>query len=517
MNTKIIYIGLLSIIIGGIGWIVYPSVLELLESKNTEVGLSSTQAEGSLEKTTAKKIPRRISYLGRIEEAKKLMDHQYFSLATSEIAEAIKEKPDFIEPYLLLAEIYLRTGDVWKLENLLEEMRERFPNDPELTVIKTRQFINARKFADVLSLLNEVEENLLPELQFYKAVLLSLQNDHEGTKAILKELQKIPVDKKDFVVTEDTIEQKTDEEKYVLAPEIGNKISKFAIAYEEFETLSEGKNAHLFATLSKILAENNEAVLGREFADTAIKEDVSYIDAWILRGYTELLLENTDSAEEDLRHAYELDPLRPETQYFLALALYEQKKYTEAALFFEKALDYNFEFSAEVRWKLLEIFSIQKKYDQVINLYKQLLDYDADSQKFVSAVHTAVDLLKKPEVALEFSEILIEKNPDDVFALNIHGWALIANTQYVLASQTLEKAKTLAPSNPRTYLNLGLLYEEQSLFDKAKEMYKRCYELGKENPEYLGIVNLAVEKYNQLLEQERPESREASANPPSSP
>jgi len=483
----------------------------------TQAGIT-TPNPNTIENVTPAKagVPRQVSYMGRLKEARTLMNHDYFALASNEIAEALKQKPDYIEPYLILAEIYLRSGDVWKLENLILELEKRFPESQEILVIRTRQWIAARKFSEVLEIMNQ-SDNLPPELEFYKAVLLALQNDHTGAREILKNLQKLDVVTEAPIVSEDGLLDPYEGER-VLTSDVAVKIKELSIVYEEFDNLAEGKNAHLFAEMAKVLATYNEGTLARELADTAIKEDVNYIDAWILRGYAQMLLRDYARAELDLRHAYELDPLRPETQYFLALSLYEQKKLDDAALFFEKALDYDFEFSAEVRWKLLDIFSSQQKYDQVIELYRDLLDYDTESEKFISAIHTAVDLLKEPKVALEFSTILYEQDPSDVMAANVHGWALIANEKYIEAGQILEAARIIDPQNPRTYLNLGLLFEEQNKFEDAKRYYKKCYELGKDNAEYNSVVNLAVDKYNQLIESDqRPADLAAPINPPSSP
>jgi len=315
-----------------------------------------------------------------------------------------------------------------------------------------------------------------------------LQNDHEGAREILKALEKLDVATEAPIVSEEGLINQYEGQE-VLTPQVAEKVKEISIVYEEFENLAEGKDAHLFAELSKIMATYNEGTLARELADTSIKEDVSYIDAWILRGYAQMLMRDFHLAEADLRNAYELDPLRPETQYFLALSLYEQDKWDEAALFFEKALEHDFEFSAE----------------------------DTDPEKFVSAIHTAVDLLKKPEVALEFSQILYEQDTTDLMAANVHGWALIANEKYVEAGQVLEAAQKLDPQNPRTYLNLGLLFEEQDKPEEAKRYYKKCYELGKDLTDYNSIVNLAVDKYNQLVEADRPEAPAAPVNPPNSP
>lgn len=461
-------------------------------------------------------VRRKTSYLGKIRTAQELMEHNYYSLASIELSQAIEEKPNFIEPYLLLGEVYLRTKDNQKLSNLLDQLNIRFPNNTEVLALQTRKWINEKKFSETLTLLGSLEE-VPARLQLYQAILLALQNNHEEAREILETLQRVDVKTKDFVLTDDGIvESSQASEEDFLRAEEAQKVRDFLVVYEEFDELAESKNAHLFAEIAQALAQNNEAFLAQEFADVAIKEDVTYIDAWILRGYSNFLMQQFPEALNDLRYAYELDPIRPEVHYFLALALYENQQYDEAALFFEKALEYDFQFSEEVRWKLLEIFARQKKYDRVLELYKELLTYDTEPEKFASAVHTAVDLMQKPEVALEFTEILIGKNPSDVFSNNIHAWALIANEKYVEAETLLKQILKLDDQNPRTHLNLGLLAETEEDYQSAQEYYQKAYEFGQDREGYTSIVNLAVSRYNTLIDQEVPVEL-INRNPASAP
>jgi len=453
-------------------------------------------------KPPVRAVRRKTSYLGRIRAARELMVHDYYSLASIELAQAIREKPDFIEPYLLLGEVYLRTKDTTKLANLLGELNTKFPQNPEVLTLQTRQWVNEKKFTETLGLMNELPA-IPARLRLYQAILLALQNNHEQARDILKELQKVDVKSKDFVIANyGIVEAEGEGEEDFLRAEEAQKVHDLMVVYEEFDELAEGKNAHLFAEIAQALAQNNEAFLAREFADISIKEEITYIDAWILRGYSQLLMQDYEPALADLRHAYELDPIRPEVHYFLALALYESEKYEESALFFEKALEYQFDFSEEVRWKLLEIFTRQKKYDQVIELYKELLDYDTEPAQFTSAVHTAINLMQTPEVALDFTQILIDKNPQDLFAMNMHAWALIANEQLDEAGALLGQAKTLDAQNPRTYLNLGLLAETKEDSKTAKDQYQLAYEYGQERNGQDAVVNLAVDKYNAIIDAE---------------
>ncbi len=491
------------------GWIFRGNISEFWQ-KNSFVRIS--QKSG---------IKRHPSYIGRIREAQKLIDNDYFSLASIELSAAIREKPDLFEPYFWLSEIYLRTSDFEKLENLIIELKNKFPDQKnEIFVIEGRKLIGEKKFSEAKNILDSIgEAKLPPTLRFYYASLLSLQNDHKSSKRILNNLKDLPVTKEALYISSTGIQANMFENSETLRLETSEKVKEFSEVYDQFDEVIEGKNPHLFAMISKVLAEKNEAILAREFANNAIREDIEYVDAWILRGYSNFLLKNFDNALSDLRHAYELDPLRAETHYFLALTLDATGNEDEAILFFEKSLENDFNFSNRVRWKLVNLFLKKEKYDRVIELYRELLDGESKPDKFVNAVHLSIDVLKRPEVALEITEKLFSEKPKDVFTMNMHAWALIANKKFHDAEIVLKKAEKIIPENPRTILNFGLLFEEQNEFAKAKEFYKTAYEAGKKQaPNFATITNLAAEKHNKLMNRdENPESPEVSDKQEHSP
>jgi len=495
-------LGVVLFALGALGWVFHDQLLSFWN-----------QTVFSHSKNSPKGVPRRISTTGRLREAKSLMGNGYFSLATVELQNAIRENPESPEPYRALGEVYLRTQDMTKLQNLIKELGKIFPGDPEIPVLKGRKLIAEQNFQEASTFFRQTKGPLSPSLHFYQAVLAALQNNHAGAQQILSDIASLPVKK-------DTLTPAASEDTASVPPELAEKVQGMLDAYETFQDLSEGQNPHLFALLGKVLAEKNEATLAQKFAEVAIKEDVSYIDAWIVRGYANMQMGKIDAALEDLRHAYDLDPLRPQTHYFLALALDKAGKTDEAILFFEKSLEHNFEFSDEVRWKLVDLFSRGGKYDRVVELYRELLNSESEPTEYVRAMHTAIDILKQPEVALEFADRLIKEKPDDAFSLNMHGWALVVNKKFIQAEKDLKEALDLEPENPRTFLNLGLLAEEQAEFEKAKEFYKKSYEMGKTRTDELSVslTNAAAERYNSLMSKiEHPEEPAAEENPKNSP
>lgn len=470
------------------------------------------------------------SFQGKIQEAKDLIQNQYYQEATLLLSSAISTKPNLLEPYLLLGQVYTETQDEEKLKNIIEVLQRKFPNDLSIPILETKRLIMLGEFQTILNSF-ENQENLAPELAFYEATLLALQNNHEAAKEIYSEILDLDVEEQtEDIIAEEVLENTEQEGDAIsnedtLAPEpiteisqsLQDKTQALIDTYEAFDLVNDGENPHLFALFSKSLAQSRELHLAKAFAEEALKEDVKYIDAWVLRGYASLLLGQTDSALKDLEYAYEQSPERTQTHYFLGLAYAEIGKNKEAAQFFERVLETDYEFEDNLKEKLIDIYLEQKEYEKVIGLYGELLLENKNPKDHIPPLQMAIEVINKPEIALEFTKKLISQNPNDYLSYNFHAWALIANKRFTEAKESLNTSLELSQNNPGAYLYLGLLNEEQGKIPEALEAYKKSYDFGSQGPE-IGITRLAAEKHNQLLEQkDKPETPIAPDRAPSSP
>lgn len=481
---KILLITLVTIIIIGGGFLAYQKFSNLPFPENPA------------KKTISLSVPRAMSLKGKIREAQKLINDSQFSKASILLSSVLKKDSKLITPYQFLGEIYVQTKDFAKLENLIKEIEKRFPQDSLASILKIKKLVAEKKFKETLTIIESIEEIPI-DLEFYQAVLLGLKNDYTKSREILTKLSKIPIDK-----NKKDLENFQIEEGFV-SEEFNQKVNGLLDVYKEFDKFADGKNPHLFVLIAKKLAENNEAILAKEFADIAIKEDPEYVDAWVLRGYSEYLMQDYENSLIDLYQAYELDPSRPEVYYFLALSLEKSGNLAEAAMFFEKSLEFDFEFSTEIRWKLITILIDQKKYDKVVEIYKDLAKIEPNPEKFVSATANLINILKNPQAAVEITQTITKENPNDVLSLNLNAWSLIENNDLDEAEIVLEKALKIKEDNPRTALNLGLLYEKHGDYSLAREWFKKSYEYGKGRG-FDDIVNLAADKFNNLVDKENP-------------
>lgn len=474
------------------------------------------------------------SFQGKIREAKELLDHQHYEKASLLLSDAITQRPDLLEPYLLLGQVYTETQQIEKLKNIIEILQKKFPGNDSISLLETRRLLVTKEFQVLMESFTANENSLTPDLMFYYATLLALQNNHEKAKEIYQQILTYDQEKEAPPVEEEVTTEAVPEESLVaeeptqpetppkttetfISEQLQTKTEALLGTYKAFDLVNDGKNPHLFALFSKTLAQYRELHLAKAFAEESLKEDVRYIDAWVLRGYSSLLLGETESALKDLEYANEQAPERSNTHYFLGLAYYEVGRNKEAILYFEKVLQDDFEYGDSLREKLIQLYIEEKEYEKVIGLYGELLLENDNPKDHIPPLQMAIEVINRPEIALEFTKKLIQQNPSDFLSYNFHAWALIANQRFTEAQSALDTALELKPNNPGSYLYLGLLYEEQGKTQQALEAYKKSYEYGADGPE-IGITRLAAEKHNQLLEQqEKPEAPEApkrSANSP---
>ena len=360
--------------------------------------------------------------------------------------EILKKYPNEIQGYLELADIYKIVNNIEKLSALVDSLAKKFPTDPNVIYWQTQSAIEQEDFSAALAIINAMistEESVISDdVMYYYGILKILQNDFEGGKEVMETLVK---------------SKKISTETRIKAIEILD-------IYDEFAEFADGENAHFFALIAKNLIDKKEIVLAKKMAENAAKEDVNYIDAWILSGFTKLKLSQYESALVDLNLAYDQDPLRPETHFFLAETLQKLKRHTEAALYYEKALDNGFEFTNSVTRQLIDIFSRQNKTEKVLELYDKLLEAkDAKSEEFVSAVALVIQQKKDPARGLELAQKIQQKFPKDTIAWNLLAWAELENDLIEESQGSLNEAFKLDANNAQTFLNQGFLDEKGTI------------------------------------------------------
>ncbi len=170
-------------------------------------------------------------------------------------------------------------------------------------------------------------------------------------------------------------------------------------AYEEFVLFPESTNDHLITLLSRSLAEVQECELAIPLLLQVTQRNNDYRDAWIVQGYCELTTERPEQALASLEHAYNLDPQKPEIQYFLARAYGKMREYQNAITFLEYAIANGFEPQVEVR-RLIAQFALQiGNAGLALEQYGLLTESEAATYDMFEGYIAASLALGKPEEA----------------------------------------------------------------------------------------------------------------------
>lgn len=97
--------------------------------------------------------------------------------------------------------------------------------------------------------------------------------------------------------------------------------------YREYDQHREAQKTYLWTLFAKKLSELKEFELALYLSSKAAKENQEYRDAWIIKGYSEMVLQRYSEAEFSLLSAYQLDPGNAHVQYLLGLDYGKLKKY----------------------------------------------------------------------------------------------------------------------------------------------------------------------------------------------
>ncbi len=216
-------------------------------------------------------------------------------------------------------------------------------------------------------------------------------------------------------------------------------------AYDEFALFPESTELHLTTLLSRSLAQVHECELALPLLSTVTRTQDDYRDAWIVQGYCELTTERADSAVSSLEHAYNLDPSKPETQYFLARAYSARGEYENAITFLEYSLQNGFEPQGEIRRAIAQEAVKGGKNDLALENFAALLDApDVTIEDFAGFTAMALALGKNDD-ALVKAEKAVEKFPASASAHAALGSSLAALGKTEEARISFQQALDIDP------------------------------------------------------------------------
>lgn len=220
----------------------------------------------------------------------------------------------------------------------------------------------------------------------------------------------------------------------------------FLAAYDEFALFPESRPIHLQTLLARALAQVQECELALPLLAQVVAEQNDYRDAWTVQGFCELTTERKQEALASFTKAYELDPEKPEIQYFLGRTYLALQDWKNAETFLSYALQNGFVPAKEVRKHLVRAALGTENVALALDQLKSLItEADADIETFSQAV-TLLIQLGQPQEALSVSEKAVEKWPTSARTYDLRGWTKIELGKTDEAKIDLEQALKIDPT-----------------------------------------------------------------------
>ncbi len=218
-------------------------------------------------------------------------------------------------------------------------------------------------------------------------------------------------------------------------------------AYDEFALFEDGRDIHLTTLLARALAQVGECETALPLLTHVITSTNDYRDAWIVRGYCELISERFTDALTSLEQAYNIDPEKPETQYFLARAHFMLGDPQNAVTFLQYAVVNGFEPQKEARLLLaryaLELGDTTLALDQYLALTESP---GADVSAFRRYVELALAMNGREEDAYAVALTAESRWPDDPEALTLLAMTEARTGRMAEAERHLEEALRISPT-----------------------------------------------------------------------
>jgi tetratricopeptide (TPR) repeat protein len=400
-----------------------------------------------------------------------------FPEAVDELSSAIKQEDDIFAYRLQRGDILMRNGNQKKAVKDFEKVARKHPKAQiryANALLSLSQFDNARII---------FEKYLESGDRFFRGdAYLGLGHAYYG-------LQNIPEAQRYYRLAT-TLKRETP----ALQSGIANThLSKheYQTAYTLFDRVLKRDSTYLQAYLGRAVAnygmkKYDLALKDFKKAEAAMNPDNKFFaDLFVTRGFAAYYLKQSKNAQEDFATAIRLDGTRFEALAGMSSILIDQKRFSEAGQFLNKALAY--ERNYDKMWSnygnLLLHFDMFKKGYQIFKHAVSLNPKNIKAQNGWGVVLLENDQLDR---SMALFDSLMKENPELPFLHNNHGIVQAylgnrheqkhqvdeANQRYDGAFADFKKAMDVAPARKQYNVNQGNVFRYWNKYDEAKLSYQ---------------------------------------------
>lgn len=229
-------------------------------------------------------------------------------------------------------------------------------------------------------------------------------------------------------------------------------------AFDEFALFPEGQPMHLTTLLGRALAQVNECEIALPLLSEVVLATDGYRDAWIVKGFCEFSTERFSEALISLERSYNLDPEKPEIQYFLARTYYGLGDPQNAVTFLQYAIVNGFQPEREARDLLATYAKELGNTDLALDQYRALTEKEnSDISSFEKFILLAITIPSRAEDGYQLAQVARSKWPDDASTLALLAESEIATGRIAEAQAHIDEALNIDPTNDRALKVQGVL------------------------------------------------------------
>lgn len=229
----------------------------------------------------------------------------------------------------------------------------------------------------------------------------------------------------------------------------------------------------------------------RQMFARAVKIDPDFAAAWagLANAYVDLFRwgrepQNLEQAQHASEHALKLDPNLAEAHVFAGQALAVQRRHTEAATEFDRAIELDptlFDAYYLYARSSFESGDLEKAA-QLFEKAQRVRPEDYQSPIFLGVALTQLgrrdEALRVDQLGIKSAEKYLELNPDEARAYSLGANVLVRLGEKERSKQWCEQAMALAPNDPIILYNAACHLAQLGEAERALDGLERAIEAG---------------------------------------
>lgn len=449
-----------------------------------------------------------LQHLGNIQ----FKSSQYKDAALT-TKKALKIKPNYVEGYLNLVDIYLIEGKESDAIKTLEDMETSMGASEQITQAKQAIFLKQNK---VDAALKEGKKMVKSDPQYVlqqSTILISNNRFTEAAQMLKNAIDENPSFMEAYGLLSETYAKQNNKQgtKDVLKSILAQSSLPYALKANAlgsfFSTLKSGSQpddlndalsfcdqiiaqhpdeARTYVYKADILVKSNRLLEGRDAYLNAIKYDKGIFEAWLavieldvkLRKFNELVKHSEKATEYYPNHAY--------FWYHLGFAQLQTKSYDDALISFEEAQILNTnnkELRHHINASMAEIYHLTGKLEKSIELFEIVLAENPNNEQALNNYSLLLAINKKNmEKAMTLSERLVKLYPGQSANFDTYAWVLYQKGDLAKANEIIDLAISKdKDGRDSIFEHKGDILFKLGQIDNAVAAWKKALELNKSN------------------------------------